>query len=288
MARSPHGRRASLVVACALGASWPIACTLDGRVLAVTGNPLTYEPDPDGGYLDGGVIDLDVRYIPRPSAGGSSSGGQRGGVAGSQTGRAGTGGESGTGGATVGRDTGSPDAGSCADRNHDGTPDCDASLVANATFDHDTTSWQTEPDVTTEWTVDDARGSSSSGSMIVRNSSQGAPGGWSFGGATQCITATRGATYDLRADTFIPAEQAVGGAGLSVWFFPTENCAGTAASGDKFDAAPTDKVGVWFTVGETTTAPTSARSMLVRLVALKPLDTAEFDALFDRVRITAE
>lgn len=163
-----------------------------------------------------------------------------------------------------------------------GCPECGESLVANVTFDHDTSSWRADPNITLQWRPDDAEGASASGSMAARNGTEQAAAAWSFAAATQCIAAVGGASYDLDVATFVPPSQVAGGAGVDAWFFSSTGCAGTPEQ--TYSGPPTDKTNLWVDVHGHVTAPTTAQSMLVRLVALKPGDSP-FDVLFDSVRV---
>ncbi len=163
-----------------------------------------------------------------------------------------------------------------------GCPECDESLVANVTFDRDTSSWNADPNITLQWRPDDAEGASASGSMATRNGTEQAPADWSFAAATQCIAAVGGASYEFDVATFVPPSQVAGGAGVGAWFFSSTGCAGTPEQ--TYSGPPTDKTNVWVDVHGYVTAPKTAQSMLVRLVALKPGDPP-FDVLFDSVRV---
>ncbi|HVW23788.1 MAG TPA: hypothetical protein VHC69_00360 [Polyangiaceae bacterium] len=177
------------------------------------------------------------------------------------------------------------DAGECPDDNGDGKPDCQESLVVNWTLDDDTSNFAAEDGAVLSWRAVDANGKAGSGSLTVTDTAQNDSGAWAFTAATQCVPITGGLSYELDVLAFIPTAQQIGGANIGGWFFGDAACNGTAAL--KYDAPPTDKVGAWTPVSGTVVAPRSARSLLVRLVALKPYGDPPFTAWFDDVHVLA-
>lgn len=168
----------------------------------------------------------------------------------------------------------------CADLDQDGRPDCNQTLVTNARFDADVTGWSADYGATAAWQPPpDALGSAGSGSIVVTNTNVAAVNGTSMAGAGQCIAATAGATYRLLTQVRIAAGQGAGAAALATQLFASADCSGAAASA--WTSPSTSATGAWTLLSGSVTAPATARSLRVRLVALKQFRDAAFAAQFD-------
>lgn len=164
--------------------------------------------------------------------------------------------------------------------------DCSETLIDDAGFDHREVAWQPESDVAAAWTPDDAQGDPTSGALTVENSSFSEFGsGIVTRGVGKCLDADAGTSYLLLAEVRVPAAEAQGAGGVSVWFFSEPDCQGGA------HAMPIPLLSVtpgWAVTQLKALAPASARSMRVRLVVSKPLAAPPFQVAFDNVLLREE
>ena len=170
----------------------------------------------------------------------------------------------------------------CADLDQDGNPDCNQTLLKNARFDRDVSSWAAEYGATASWQpAPDALGGSPSGSIVVTNVNVISAVGTSMAGASQCLHATGGANYHVAAQARIQAGQGIGSAGLAVQFFPSTDCSGSANGAWSSPVISTPIA--WTTISGSVVAPNASGSLSVRLVALKQFKAAAFHVQFDNV-----
>jgi hypothetical protein len=180
-------------------------------------------------------------------------------------------------------------------------PECET-LVRNAGFGADTSGWNEEPlSITIGWDAGDATGSDGSGSIAVINSMHGRKDGIAASGGTQCLPAVPGKIYDMAADVLIPDGQGlgyvpddkkmelgeapyVGRAGLSILFWPNDECSITDQSLlPSFQTNLVEDVDAWWRVEGAAQAPDGAVSMSVRVLTVKPFQEYNFKALFDNI-----
>lgn len=176
-------------------------------------------------------------------------------------------------------------------------PGCET-LVDNPGFGKSiqTDGWEAEPlKVEIQWNAMDAMGNEDSGSIAVINTLYGMSEGITpGGGGLQCLPATPGTIYDMAADIYIPPGQGagsskdegpyVGVAGLSILFWPNDNCSladRSLAPSYRSDLVETPDT--WTRVEGDAVAPDNARSMAVRVRTVKPFQELSFTALFDNV-----
>jgi len=164
--------------------------------------------------------------------------------------------------------------------------DCSETLIDDAGFDHRDVAWQAESDVTAAWISSDAQGDPTSGALAVENGAFAEFGsGVVTRGVGKCLDADPDTSYLLLAEVRVPAAEAQGAGGLSVWFFSEPDCQGGA------HATPVPLLSVtpgWAVTQLKAQAPSSARSMLVRLVVSKPLAGPAFQVAFDNVLLREE
>jgi len=169
-------------------------------------------------------------------------------------------------------------------------PGCET-LVSNPGFDSTVEDWPgLTPSVLVNWSERDATDAKTSGSanVDVVLFSEDAEGVVILG-AVQCVPASGGGVYDLRADAFIPEQEAEGAAGLTVLFFKNETCDnGTAGSDLSYTTPLVSTVGKWTEVSGRFVAPADVESMQVRLVVGKLYAPRSFKALFDNVLVQAK
>lgn len=173
-------------------------------------------------------------------------------------------------------------------------PGCET-MIANAGFGADTDGWKEEPlDIVIGWDEEDATGSEASGSIAVVNAVLGRADGISASGAAQCLPATPGTIYDMAADVFVPTGQGqgyeektyLGRAGLSILFWPNENCARTEQSlVPSFQTNLVELPDAWSRVEGSAKAPDLAKSMSVRVLTVKDFRQYTFKALFDNILV---
>jgi hypothetical protein len=170
-------------------------------------------------------------------------------------------------------------------------PGCDT-IVSNAGFSKDARGWQAEPlAITVGWQQADADGSPDSGSISVLNSMHGTVDGIAPGAGMQCLAASAGEIFDMAGDIYVPDGQGdglpggpyVGKAGLSILFWPTENCADNLPSKGNSQTELVQEVGAWTHVQGSAIAPDGTLSMSVRVLTVKPFKEFNFNALFDNV-----
>lgn len=106
----------------------------------------------------------------------------------------------------------------------------------------------------------------------------------------QCVRARAGAVYDVSADLFIPEQETVGRAGVSVFFYEkSSDCnAGMGGTDLSFTTKLVDKQEEWAKVGGRFVVPAGVNSMQVRLIAAKAIAPRAFLALFDNVLVQAK
>jgi hypothetical protein len=288
---SPNGLvLVTLIAACAV-----CSCQVDERTLSMT----------TAGAMSGGFGSTDDAggagaSDPGGSTGDSSLGGTSGasGAAGTVaiTIGGGTGGNGGSGGhAAGGSSVGGASAGSsgaggsggqlpCGDIDQDKVDDCVETLVQNSRFDSDLSYWFAEPLEAQTWDSRNARAGMGSGSILVSNMAPvaSAPGSFMVG-AHQCLQVTAGAIYEMAVRVLIPGQQGGGEAGINVEVFGADDCAGSFLEAQT--VASTMDVDSWLVVQGELEVPSTARSMWVRLVAIKPFAQTALGALFDDVLV---
>jgi hypothetical protein len=261
-------------------------------------------PDGGAGHAGSGAATSTGGSPPTKTGGAPGSGGTGGSVGaggsvgqgGLQTGTggtaAGTGGSTGgttaTGGAPVGTGGvvlpstgGRPALGDCSGPDGVGG-DCGPTLVQNATFDADVSHWKSEPTASAKWRASNWKGASG-GSVTVTNVNQIDAGGLGMSGVTQCVPVTPFKQYEVSARAYIPSSQQSGSAGISVWIFEGADCKGSLL--DATLSSSTFVKDAWTLVNGRVTAPARARSMLVRLIGMKPLRQTSLEVWFDAVGV---
>jgi hypothetical protein len=160
-------------------------------------------------------------------------------------------------------------------------------LLANAGFSSSDTSWTADINASQAWEASrDAAGSSTSGSLKVANANVLSLPGLTMGGSRQCVPVLAGSTYSFNAKVFIDAGQEAGWGGIAVQHFASANCSGVPLGVSP--ATQTAATGSWQTLAGTTTTPAGAASMAVRLVAIKPFQSAAFQVFFDDISLSRQ
>lgn len=169
-------------------------------------------------------------------------------------------------------------------------PGCET-LVSNPGFDKTAEGWPGQiPSVVVGWSERDAAGGSQSGSIKVDSTlfSEDAEGVVILG-AVQCVEAEGGGVYDVRADAFIPQQEAEGAAGLTMLFYKNDECdAGAGGTDLSFTTPLVTDVDKWSEVSGRFIVPPGVGSMQVELVVGKHFAPRSFKALFDNVLVQAK
>lgn len=193
----------------------------------------------------------------------------------------GSGGINGNGGGGSAGTGGTPDDGPCGDIDQNGVQDCQETIAKNATFDADTTGWDTEFNLTEAWKADDARSTHGSGSLSITFTTANPNGGWASGAASQCLPAWGEKQFELGARAFIPNGQGAGNAQINLAIFGNDDCAGSFMG--TTTPAIAAQAGSWQVLHSSVKLPAGARSVLVRLAATKPGSQASLQVSFDDV-----
>jgi hypothetical protein len=108
-------------------------------------------------------------------------------------------------------------------------------------------------------------------------------------GAVQCVPATGGAVYDVRADAFIPKQDVEGAAGVTMLFYKNANCdAGVSGTDLSYTTPLVTAVTKWTEISGRFIVPNGVGSMQVELVVGKHFAPRSFKALFDNVLVQAK
>jgi len=256
-----------------------LGCPLDERELSAIETQIT---------SSGGSSSNDGGMAGESGAAGANGSGAAGAAAGSGgTGAnggttGGTAGTTGTGGA--GGAAGTPPTSECPEDDVDanGVPDCEENLLKNGDFKNDTSSWQPEPDTSVGWQASNASAGSRTGSSNVTSNTSSNSSAYSMAGMGQCIPVSADTEYAVFAHSFVPSGQPPGCyAGLSLFVFSEPDCVGTMVK----NPSPliSGNVDQWFALATPIVMPAGAKSMLVRLVAVKRFNQPALTVRFDNV-----
>jgi hypothetical protein len=175
--------------------------------------------------------------------------------------------------------------GECADLDRNDVLDCRETLLASSDFDNGIQGWVGEAFMNQAWDMRDAQGNSHSGSLLVTNTAQADADGATMRGARQCIAATPGATYRLFLQLFVPSGQGAGSAGAAIHYHASPDCSGAVTQ--IYTSPLVGGPDTWHTVTGNSAAPAEARSLSVRLVAIKPLRQPALKVFFDNILVKA-
>ena len=153
------------------------------------------------------------------------------------------------------------------------------------TFDHDIGAWQADEGVELGWSSVDAAHSAYSGSLAVTNAAAASADAYHSAGASVCVNARGGTTYDVSAELEIDGDQRTGSAGFAVEFFNVPGCEGLRLGVANYLSATTSR---WVLGERTPTAPAGSQSALFHHVASKLGTDPPFTVRFDDVRFRAE
>lgn len=210
-------------------------------------------------------------------AGGASSGaGAVAGTAGIALGGAGgnhSGGVGGSGGHLMGR---------CPDLDDNFVFDCDETIAKNYAFDEDSSEWSAETNIELAWQVLDAAGHSDSGSLAVEGTFTSDMDGGSMLGADQCIPVKEQTLYAFAVQVSVPDGAPGTTAGFQLVIYDGEDCTGSKMG---IATSPVVSGSSWNVAKLIHPMPKLAKSLIMRLVSIKPYREAPNSVLFDNVLV---
>jgi hypothetical protein len=188
------------------------------------------------------------------------------------------------GGAPDGPRSGAITVRECPDLDGNVVLDCKESLIINPDFKTGLDGWTAELNMTQSFASIDGNGNPSSGSIAVTNASQSDTAlGSVMGGSKQCVPTAGLTGYDLYLETlFVPSLDGFTSSGAAFEFYSTMDCSG-AANGSFMPPLADSNLSGWRILQGIVSTPGNTRSMLVRLVVLKPFKQAPTQALFDNI-----
>jgi hypothetical protein len=174
--------------------------------------------------------------------------------------------------------------GPCGDIDGNALDDCSETLLQNSSFDSNLDQWKASAPFSQFWDARNALPTGLSGSLSLSNSDPVADlPGLVLVAAEQCVPVTGDLNYLLAARVLIPSGQGQGQAAINLWVFANDDCQGTFL--DAFTPVTTEVTGDWTTASAELQLPSAARSMVVRLGAVRPFPQAHFQVLFDDVLV---
>jgi len=169
----------------------------------------------------------------------------------------------------------------CPDLNENQVADCDEpTLAQNSAFNQNLGGWLADPDITQEWAGTDANRFATSGSIQLTFTRFSDTSDGLIGAATsQCLSVMGGSRYDVAVQAFIKSGQAEAQAGLVVVWFSEDVCASQVSAVSSYKPFTNS----WTTLTADSTAPATAKSALIRLMAVKPWKQASVQVCFDNL-----
>lgn len=218
---------------------------------------------------------------PDASGPGTSGGATGSGNGGGSGGAGGAGGSSGSGGAAP--------FFTCPDLDGNRRPDCEESLVMNSGFNHDGSGWKPLWGGQAAFDPRDASGLTASGSLAVANlAGPAAEPGRTWAGSGQCVAVTGATTYEFYAQSFtLGGPEADGSAtAVGVQLFESPDCG--ESPGTAYLGPVTPRIAAWTLLRATAPAPSTVKSIQVRLLVQKSASQPAVTALFDNVLVKGQ
>ncbi len=253
----------------------------------------------DGGVPAGAGVTGNGGHAALPAGGGGSGNASGSGAASGNAGVSGGGGalaqgggagqhlsQAGTCGCSAAGSGGSVPA-RCPDLDGNSVLDCDETMIKNPSFDGllQTQNWVADSDLELRWEEADAHGYASSGSLIVENQAEYDRDNESMLGARQCVPATPGVIYQFAAEISVPDDAGEGRGGIQITVYDVPACVGDVV--ETF-TTNTVKGSAWKVTQVTYIAPPAAKSLAVRLVAVKPFRDPPLAVSFDNILVRTE
>lgn len=284
----------ALALAVALGALVP-CCGLDDRELAPAAVAVPDTGDGEGGEGGDGGAGADAGEGGDGGEGADAGEGGAAGAAGccANGGAAALGGAVGTGGdgnlsgaAGQGPVPGMGGVGAigpCIDADLNEIPDCDQEWILSATFDLDVQSFAVEPNIIADWDHADAGGDPLSGSLKVTNTVFAQLEGAAMAGVSRCVGALPSEYYRAFLRAHIPPEEQHVQANLSLFFYESKDCTGSAAA--SVQSTPLTTAPEWSVLQVESSATPRTQSVLLRIAVIKRFRDDPAVVFFDDVRL---
>jgi hypothetical protein len=175
----------------------------------------------------------------------------------------------------------------CPDLDGNSVLDCDETMIKNPSFDSSlqTQNWVADSDLELSWDEGDAHGYTSSGVLIVENQAEYDQDNESMLGARQCVPVTAGAIYHFAAEISVPDDAGDGRGGIQITVYDVPACVGNVV--ESF-TTNTVKGSAWKVAQVTYIAPLLAKSLAMRLVAVKPFRDPPVAVSFDNILVRTE
>lgn len=277
------------IAACCFGAL--TACPLDDRELrqlelGQIGGVSGASTGGDGGQSDGG--DAGSESGGSSARGGSSmqggSGGTRGGGSGS-SGESGNAGTSASGGSS-GEDGGPPTR--CPDLDFNGVLDCEETLVPNGNFESMALPWIAETEVVADWEDSDAHDVMDSGSLGVENQKNVDMAGPTMLGVRWCVSVNGSSVYRFAVEAMVPEEAENAQAGIQLIFHDGPLCTGNQPDLPKTSLSFITSGQGWRVAEITQLMAAEVKSVVVKLVSMKPFRDPPSRVFFDNILVKEE
>lgn len=173
----------------------------------------------------------------------------------------------------------------CPDIDGNKVLDCDETLAQNAGFDADVSTWANDTGASTKWDERDAHSRTDSGALSLELETVVDKEGTVLLGTRQCFSASGGAVYRFATEVSVPVETASARAGIQLIPYASPACNGTL-----LDNVTSNLIqGTTWSVAEITyLMPVAAKSVALRLIAIKPFKDEPTPILFDNVLVRTD
>ncbi|HEU5074077.1 MAG TPA: hypothetical protein VFU02_07885, partial [Polyangiaceae bacterium] len=185
---------------------------------------------------------------------------------------------------TAGVTTGSVVESGCPDLNQNEVPDCEETLIGNATFEVNIEPWEVEALAEIRW--QSAASDTASGALVITRAGPTPGEQPSMAGSFQCIAVQAQSSYRFLAQAFIPEGQPGVTAAISALFYASGDCTGTHLG--VVNSASQSTAGSWRVLHDSGRAPAHAQSLKLRLAVVQTAQAATAEVLFDNVLVVRE
>ncbi len=179
-----------------------------------------------------------------------------------------------------------PLVGGCADLDTDQVADCSVTLVKNASFATDVSSWTAVSGGSLAWNGSNALDDTPSGCAQLTAQGSSDLDGSALYRASQCVPVAAGqlvvAYANARVEASAGSTQAAH-ALLDVSYFDAEDCTGTSTG--HFVTPPHAAGNAWGTIQAGGVTEAATRAVLVELVGIKPFRANSLSVCFDNVMV---
>lgn len=176
----------------------------------------------------------------------------------------------------------------CPDLDGNQIADCAETRVTNPGFATSVEAWLPEMDSLLSWVQNDANGNRESGSALLSSVGviDAAASGSALRAASQCLPVAGKQLISVYGNAWVDGDQdAAGLAQIVVFFFDGDDCAGAFTSSFNTPQPLDGKRDSWLVLKAGGVAPSSNRSVSIKLAIAKPFRAASFQARFDNVLV---